>query len=47
MVLINFGERRVACPLDGAWQVEVASDGRGEGHAYEGTLAAEQAVVLR
>jgi len=47
VVLVNFGERAVECPLDGGWQVEVASDGRGEGREYRGTLAPEQAVVLR
>jgi len=47
LVLINFAAREIACPVTGAWSVEVASDGRGEGHSYRGTLGAGQAVVLR
>ncbi len=47
VVLINFSERTVACPLEGSWRVEVASDGRGEEHPYRGALGPEQAVVLR
>jgi alpha-glucosidase len=47
VVLVNFSARSVAAPLMGAWRVEVASDGRGEGDPYDGSLGAEQAVVLR
>jgi alpha-glucosidase len=46
LVLINFSERAVGCPVDGARIVEVASDGAGEGHPYRGTLAGDQALVL-
>jgi alpha-glucosidase len=46
-VLINFSERPMECPLDGARVVELASDGRGEGHPYRGVLGGEQALVLR
>jgi len=46
VVLINFSERTLECPLDGAWIVQVASDDSGEAHPYRGTLAAEQALVL-
>ena len=47
VVLVNFSARHVECPLAGAWWVEVASNGRGEGHPYSGTLGTEQALVLR
>ncbi|HZP42746.1 MAG TPA: alpha-amylase family glycosyl hydrolase [Candidatus Binatia bacterium] len=44
-VLVNFTDRAVACAAAGT--VEVASDGEGEGRPYAGTLAPDQAVVLR
>jgi alpha-glucosidase len=47
LVAVNFtGDERLR-PLDAAWTVEVASDGAGEGARYEGTLAPDQALVLR
>jgi alpha-glucosidase len=45
LVLVNFGEERVACDVGGT--VAVASDGVGEGHAFDGRLGAAQALVLR
>jgi alpha-glucosidase len=47
VVLVNFTDTTVPVPLTGAWRVEVASDGDGEGGPYAGRLTAEQAVVLR
>jgi alpha-glucosidase len=44
-ILVNFTDRAVACAAEGT--VEVASDGAGEGRAWAGTLAPDQAVVLR
>jgi alpha-glucosidase len=47
IVLINFSARPIEYPLDGPHVVELASDGRGEGHPFRGVLAAEQALLLR
>ena len=46
-VLVNFTSEPIAVRLEGSWRIEVASDGRGEGAAYAGRLAADQAVLLR
>jgi alpha-glucosidase len=46
-VLVNYTAVTVTTPLAGGWAVEVASDGTGEGAAYTGQLAPDQAVVLR
>ncbi len=46
MVAVNFTREPVAFGVDGAWLVQVASDGAGEGEPYAGTLAPEQAVIL-
>jgi alpha-glucosidase len=46
-VLVNFTARPVTAGMSGPWQVEVASDGAGEGEPYRGEHAPEQAVVLR
>jgi alpha-glucosidase len=46
-VLVNFASEPVAAAVEGDWTVWVASDGRAEGEAYAGELAANQAVVLR
>ena len=43
-VLVNFSDAAVRCPVDG--RVTIASDGRGEGVAYDGTLEPAAAVVL-
>ena len=47
MVIVNFTPERHAADLAGDWTVEVASDGAGEGQRYTGTVAANQALVLR
>ncbi len=46
VVLINFTEQPVG-GLAPTGTVEVASDGRGEGAAFSGTLGPDQAVLLR
>lgn len=46
-VLVNFAPETRRCPADGDWIVEVASDGVGEGAAFDGRLAPDGAVVLR
>jgi hypothetical protein len=48
-VAVNFSadEQRFAPPGAGAWVVEVASDGAGEGGRWIGVLAPDTAVVLR
>jgi len=33
--------------MDGDWRVEVASDGVGEGAAFDGRLAGDRALLLR
>jgi alpha-glucosidase len=44
----NFGADEAECAsTDGDWVVEVATSGRGEGEAWDGRLAAEEAVLLR
>jgi alpha-glucosidase len=45
VVLINFSSDEVSCAASGV--VEVASDGVGEGTSFRGSLAPDQAVVLR
>jgi alpha-glucosidase len=47
LVLVNFGDEERAAAVDGDWVVQVASDGKGEGQPYAGTLSGAQAVVLR
>jgi alpha-glucosidase len=51
LVLISFTAAEVTVHLDdrlaGAWVVELASDGAGEGDTFHGRLAPDQAVVLR
>jgi alpha-glucosidase len=46
-VLVNFAAEPVAVHVAGAWIVEVASDGNGEGEPFAGTLLPDQAVILR
>ena len=46
-VLVNFSDERVTVPGEGVSRVEVASDGVGEGHRWDGTLRPSQALVLR
>jgi hypothetical protein len=46
-VIVNFRESEIAVPVgQGAWQVEVSSDGRGEGGPYDGAVPGSAAVVL-
>ena len=45
-VVLNFSNELRAVEVQGAQNVEVASDGRGEGQPFDGTVAAEQALVL-
>ena len=48
VVVVNFtGSNQTLDVPAGDWSVEVASDGDGEGAAWGGCLAADQAVVLR
>ncbi|MFC3607987.1 alpha-amylase family glycosyl hydrolase [Stutzerimonas tarimensis] len=47
LVLINFADHEHACPQNGHWQVQVASDGIDENLAYSGALRPGQAVLLR
>ena len=44
---VNFESSPAALNLDGRWVCEVASDGRGDNEPYAGTLAGDQAVILR
>ena len=44
--LVNFTGEPATLELEGAWNVEVASDGRGEGALYPGSLAPDAALVL-
>ncbi|MCU1451191.1 MAG: putative glycosyl hydrolase, family 13 [Acidimicrobiales bacterium] len=46
-VLVNYTSEGVRAEVAGAWSVEVASDGNGEGARYGGALGADQALVLR
>jgi alpha-glucosidase len=45
LVLVNFTEAAVVCPVAGAWRVDVASDAAGEGAPYAGRLGPNQAVI--
>jgi alpha-glucosidase len=47
LVVINFGREAVGVWLDEVFEVDIASDGQGENNAYGGTVAPEQALVLR
>ena len=47
VVLVNFTPAPAEAPLAELLQVEVASDGEGEGRAYSGRLGPDQALVLR
>jgi len=46
-VVVNFTGDACAVDVEGAWTVEVASDGAGEGEPYRGRVAGDQALVLR
>jgi hypothetical protein len=48
VVAVNFGATEGHCNAGpGAWLIEVASDGQGEGRRFTGELAPHQAVLLR
>ena len=47
VVIVNFTDSACDVPLEGDWQVEVASDCGEEDAAYPGRLAADQALLLR
>jgi alpha-glucosidase len=46
-VLVNFGADPLRTAPPGAWQVEIASDGRGEGARFAGELGPHAALWLR
>jgi alpha-glucosidase len=46
VVALSFGAD-VRLSLEGAWQVEVATDGRGEGEAFDAALPPDRGVLLR
>ena len=46
-VLVNFSPTTVTVPLAGDWQIEIASDGQGEGSPYDGRLRGDCALLLR
>jgi alpha-glucosidase len=46
-VIINFTDKEVRAPLDGPWEIQVASDGVGEGKPYEGVVAPSAALLMR
>ena len=45
-VLVNFTGEPVEATVDGAWRVEVASQGEGEEEPFTGTVPASAAVLL-
>jgi alpha-glucosidase len=47
IVCVNFEDTPAELALSGTWRVEVASDGRGEGERFTGTLGPDAALVLR
>ena len=47
IVLVNFTGEPVVLALPGAWNVEIASDGRGEAAPFSGSLRPDAALVLR
>ena len=47
IVLVNFTSEPTPMKVPGAWRVQVASNGRGEGAPYAGSLAPDAALVLR
>jgi len=46
-VLVNFTTTAAAVELDGEWDVEVASNGRGEGEPFSGVVDGDAAAILR
>ncbi len=47
IVCINFDQREHSFPMTGHWRVDVASDTVAANQPFNGTLAAEQALILR
>lgn len=47
VVIVNFEASPCEARVDGEWTIEVSSDGRGEGDAFEGAIGADQALILR
>ena len=47
LIGINFGDDPALLPLSTPREIELASDGRGEGEPFPGELRGSQAVVLR
>ncbi len=45
-VLVAFAAAEVGAEVRDAWLVEVSSDGHHEGDLFDGSLAADQAVIL-
>lgn len=45
-VIINFTDDALQVPLDGPWQVEVASDGVGEGKLFAGAVGPSAGLLL-
>ena len=46
-VIVNFTDEEVRVPLDGPWQVDIASDGVGEGKPYSGVVAPSAALLMK
>lgn len=46
-VIVNFTDQAVTVPVDEPWQIEIASDGVGEGKPHSGVVAASTALLLR
>ncbi len=46
IVCVNFADHTLPLSCSGAWRVQVASDGAGEGEAFSGEVGPEQGLVL-
>jgi alpha-glucosidase len=46
-VVINFAPSHATIALADSWQIEVASDGRGEGFPFTGAIGADVGLLLR
>ena len=47
LVLMNFTAASVDLPLEGVWQIEIASDDQGEGSPFDGRLRGDCALILK
>ena len=45
-VVVNYTDEGLEAPVNGAWRIEVASDGEGEGDRYPGSVGPSAAVLL-